>query len=184
MANGTKELHTSPITIEDEINEFSEKPVQGKTLYKRVLPDASSASAGDALVLDDDKNPTWGSAGGGGKYMHQMRVHFISGLTTLGEATLSLINDSNTPITYDTLFAALTAAGISSENRLPANGTFCSNPADSSFKVICEVHPAFNDVYWSYAAVTFDSTNTTFSVSVSGNTSLPFVVANDIVTAL
>ena len=73
MANGTKELNTSPITIEDEINEFSEKPVQGKTLYKKLkeledgtLPDTTAASAGNALVLDEDKNPVWAAGGGGG----------------------------------------------------------------------------------------------------------------------
>lgn len=72
MANGTKELYTSPIKIEDEINEFSDRPVKGKTLYKKLkeledgtLPDTAAASAGDALVLDEDKNPKWGEAGGG-----------------------------------------------------------------------------------------------------------------------
>lgn len=73
MANGTKELSTSPITIEDEISEFSEKPVKGKTLYKKLkeledgtLPDTAAASAGDVLTLDEDKKPTWAPPSGGG----------------------------------------------------------------------------------------------------------------------
>ena len=34
MANGSKELHTSPIKIDDEINEFSERPVSNRALYE------------------------------------------------------------------------------------------------------------------------------------------------------
>ena len=121
MANGTKELHTSPITIEDEINEFSEKPVQGKTLYKKlkeledgILPDTAAASIGDALVLDNDKNPTWGSAGGSTKYLHSIVVRGPARDSVNNEVfgvSFNAITDSPTPITASTITALLTDLG-------------------------------------------------------------------------
>lgn len=64
--------HKNIITIEDEIKEFSDKPVKSSALYKKVkeleanaVPDASEASVGDVLSLDEDKKPTWSAPSGG-----------------------------------------------------------------------------------------------------------------------
>ncbi len=55
--------HKNIITIEDEIKEFSDKPVKSSALFKALeekgVPDVSEASAGDVLSLDEDKKPTW-----------------------------------------------------------------------------------------------------------------------------
>lgn len=55
--------HKNIITIEDEIKEFSDKPVKSSALFKALeekgVPDSSEASAGDVLSLDEDKKPTW-----------------------------------------------------------------------------------------------------------------------------
>lgn len=63
MSNGTKELHTSPITMEDEIKEFSNKPVKSSALYKKFgevdkaiqegsLPEATGADYDKMLILN------------------------------------------------------------------------------------------------------------------------------------
>lgn len=61
--------HKNIITIEDEIKEFSDKPVKSSALFKKFkdagVPDSSEASAGDVLSLDEDKKPTWAAPGGG-----------------------------------------------------------------------------------------------------------------------
>lgn len=55
--------HKNIITIEDEIKEFSDKPVKSSALFnalkERGVPDSSEASAGDVLSLNEDKKPTW-----------------------------------------------------------------------------------------------------------------------------
>lgn len=62
--------HKNIITIEDEIKEFSDKPVKSSALFKKFkdagVPDSSEASAGDVLSLDEDKKPTWSAPSGGG----------------------------------------------------------------------------------------------------------------------
>ena len=52
--------HKNIITIEDEIKEFSDKPVKSSALFKALeekgVPDSSEASVGDVLSLDEDKS--------------------------------------------------------------------------------------------------------------------------------
>lgn len=59
------------ITIEDEIKEFSDKPVKSSALYKKVkelesnaVPDSSEASVGDVLTKGED-GIGWSAPGGG-----------------------------------------------------------------------------------------------------------------------
>lgn len=64
--------HKNIITIEDEIKEFSDKPVKSSALYKKVkelestaVPDASEASVGDVLTKGED-GIGWSAPSGGG----------------------------------------------------------------------------------------------------------------------
>lgn len=64
--------HKNIITIEDEIKEFSDKPVKSSVLYKKVkelesnaVPDASEASVGDVLTKGED-GIGWSAPSGGG----------------------------------------------------------------------------------------------------------------------
>ena len=64
--------HKNIITIEDEIKEFSDKPVKSSALYKKVkelesnaVPDSSEASVGDVLTKGED-GIGWSAPSGGG----------------------------------------------------------------------------------------------------------------------
>ena len=64
--------HKNIITIEDEIKEFSDKPVKSSALYKKVkelesnaVPDASEANVGDVLTKGED-GIGWSAPSGGG----------------------------------------------------------------------------------------------------------------------
>lgn len=61
------------------------------------LPDVTDASAGDALVLDENKIPVWSSVGGK-KYLHNIMVKYST--SSDFSATFLIINDS--PNKYDT----------------------------------------------------------------------------------
>lgn len=61
--------HKNLITIEDEIKEFSDKPVKSSALFKALeekgVPDSSEASVGDVLTKGED-GIGWAAPGGGG----------------------------------------------------------------------------------------------------------------------
>lgn len=81
--------HKNIITIEDEIKEFSDKPVKSSALYKALeekgVPDSSEASAGDVLSLDEDKKPTWAAPSGGGE-TYIVQNHIVEPFTIDGHA--------------------------------------------------------------------------------------------------
>jgi hypothetical protein len=67
--------HKNIITIEDEIKEFSDKPVKSSALYKKVkelesnaVPDASEANVGDVLTKGEDGIGWAAPSGGGGEW--------------------------------------------------------------------------------------------------------------------
>lgn len=67
--------HKNIITIEDEIKEFSDKPVKSSALYKKVkdlesgaVPDSSSANVGDVLTKGED-GIGWSAPSGGGVFI-------------------------------------------------------------------------------------------------------------------
>lgn len=61
--------HKNIITIEDEIKEFSDKPVKSSALFKALeekgLPDSSEASVGDVLTKGEN-GIGWSAPSGGG----------------------------------------------------------------------------------------------------------------------
>ena len=81
----------------------------------RGLPDTTDASIGDALILDNDKNPVWSTPSGGTKkYMHYISVRggvYDSGISDPFGVSFSAITDSATPITTLTLTDLLTSLG-------------------------------------------------------------------------
>ena len=99
--------HKNIITIEDEIKEFSDKPVKSAALYKKVkelesraVPDYSSASEGDVLTKGSSGIGWAAPSGGGGNggpvgYAH---VQFKTS-TTIKANDITAVNGTNSQTT-------------------------------------------------------------------------------------
>ena len=98
--------HKNIITIEDEIKEFSDKPVKSSALFKQFqkfgVPDSSSANVGDVL--------TKGDSGVEWKSSRKLYSHAICGAWTSstntrarGRITFLIVSDRATAYTADAL---------------------------------------------------------------------------------
>ncbi len=102
--------HKNIITIEDEIKEFSDKPVKSSALFKALeekgLPDASEANVGDVLTKGEGGIGWSAPSGGGGGRV----VKCTGTATAVGNAIIIPLDIS--PEEFLAVFTAATASPL------------------------------------------------------------------------
>ena len=160
--------HKNIITIEDEIKEFSDKPVKSSALFKALeekgVPDSSAASVGDVL--------TKGEAGGEWKpsrklYSHNIEITWGNNSREKGHMFLVIVSASSTPYSAYSLEDYFIDRMGQLRDFYPASGTLTADENGIACKLIVAALRLFNDAgRWSLGGTLVDFTNGSIAFGV------------------
>lgn len=158
--------HKNIITIEDEIKEFSDKPVKSSALFKALeekgVPDSSAASVGDVL--------TKGEAGGEWKpsrklYSHNIHITWGNNSREKGQVFLLIVSASSTPYGAVSLEDYFIDGRGQLREYYPASGTLTANVNGTECKLIVAALRLFNNSgLWYLAGTLVDFTNGSIAI--------------------